>query len=322
MIINRSNLDNLYTSYNGAFRGGLAATRNTFWQGVAMELPSTSAKNLYPWLNQIPGIRKWTGDRQLQGIGASKYELENEDYEESIVVDRNNIEDDSYGIFAPLMTMMGDECGRFRDQLAFQVLSSGFAVACYDGQYFFDTDHAEGDSGAQSNKINVAIAGLPAAVHGSTSAPSVEEMQQAILKGIVQILSFVDDRGEPMNENAQEFLVMVPAGLSMVAYAAVSGLATAALAQNLNPNLLKNFRVNVAVNVRLTIAGWTTKFAVFRTDSPVKALIRQSEQEIELKMKAEGSEFEFDNDAWQFGLDGWRGVGYGHWQRAVQVTLT
>lgn len=141
MIVNRANLDNLYTSYNGAFRGGLAATRNVFWQGVAMEIPSAAAKNLYPWLNQIPGIRKWTGDRQLQGISASKYELENEDYEESVQVDRNNIEDDSYGIFAPLMSMMGDECGRFRDVLAFQVLSSGFATACYDGQYFFDTDH-------------------------------------------------------------------------------------------------------------------------------------------------------------------------------------
>ena len=42
---------------------------------------------------------------------------------------------------------------------------------------------------------------------------------------------------------------------------------------------------------------------------------------LELAAKAEGSEFEFDNKAWQFGIDAWRGVGYGHWQRAVQVTM-
>ena len=75
------------------------------------------------------------------------------------------------------------------------------------------------------------------------------------------------------------------------------------------------------VNVRLTTAGWTDKFAVNREDSPIKPFIRQTEQEVELKVKAEGSEFEFDNDAWQFGLDGWRGVGYGYWQRSVLCTL-
>lgn len=84
MLINRANLDNLYTVYNGAFRDGVAATTKTFWQGLAMEVPSIAAKNLYPWLNQIPGVRKWTGDRQLRGISASKYELTNEDYEETI----------------------------------------------------------------------------------------------------------------------------------------------------------------------------------------------------------------------------------------------
>jgi phage major head subunit gpT-like protein len=72
------------------------------------------------------------------------------------------------------------------------------------------------------------------------------------------------------------------------------------------------------MNPRLT---WTDKFAVFRTDSPIKALIRQTEQDVELKAKAEGSEFEFDNDAWQFGIDAWRGVGYGYWQRACLVTM-
>ena len=41
-----------------------------------------------------------------------------------------------------------------------------------------------------------------------------------------------------------------------------------------------------------------------------------------LKAKAEGSEFEFDNDAWQFGVDAWRGVGYGYWQHAVLATMT
>ena len=95
-------------------------------------------------------------------------------------------------------------------------------------------------------------------------------------------------------------------------------LVTAALQQNLNPNIVAGLTVDVQMNARLT---WTTQIAIFRTDSPIKGLIRQTEQEVELKAKAEGSEYEFDNDAWQFGIDAWRGVGYGYWQRACLLTM-
>jgi phage major head subunit gpT-like protein len=40
-----------------------------------------------------------------------------------------------------------------------------------------------------------------------------------------------------------------------------------------------------------------------------------------MKARAEGSEFEFTNDAWEFGIDSWRNVGYGYWQRACLVTM-
>ena len=46
-----------------------------------------------------------------------------------------------------------------------------------------------------------------------------------------------------------------------------------------------------------------------------------SEEKAALKAKAEGSAFEFDNDAWQFGIDAWRGAGFGYWQRACLVTM-
>ena len=111
---------------------------------------------------------------------------------------------------------------------------------------------------------------------------------------------------------------MVPTGLYLAAVVSVLQAATAALQQNLNPNLIAGLKVDVQMNPGLT---WTDSFAVFRTDSPIKGLIVQTEQEVELKVKGEGSEFEFDNDAWQFGIDAWRNVGYGYWQRACYVTL-
>jgi hypothetical protein len=132
------------------------------------------------------------------------------------------------------------------------------------------------------------------------------------------IIGFKDDQGEPMNEGARSFMVTVPLALYPIAQAAVQPLVNAALSQNVDPNLLADFNIQVVPVVRLT---WTDSFAVFRTDSPIKAFIRQTEQEQELKVKAEGSDFEFDNDAWQFGIDAWRGVGYGYWQYACYVTM-
>ena len=72
------------------------------------------------------------------------------------------------------------------------------------------------------------------------------------------------------------------------------------------------------MNPRLT---WTDSFAVFRTDSPIKALIRQSETLDTVKMKDESSEYAFDNDAIQIGVDAWRNVGYGYWQRGCYVQM-
>jgi phage major head subunit gpT-like protein len=80
---------------------------------------------------------------------------------------------------------------------------------------------------------------------------------------------------------------------------------------------MEGLTINAAVNPRLTTAGWTDKFVTFRTDGGVKPLIRQEETTPQIKVKDENSEFAFDNDAVQFGIDTWRNVGFGRWQGAV-----
>lgn len=287
--------------------------------GVSNLFGSDQASETYNFLGQTPAMREWIGGRQAKGFTGQGVTIINKHYEATIEIAKRDARRDKTGQLRARMEDFADRAATHWASLLSTLLLNGPSTACYDGQFFFDTDHSEGDSGTQDNDITVDISALPAAVHGVVTAPSVEEMQQTILKAVTQIMSFKDDRGEPMNENARRFMVIVPTSLYIVAVAACSTLATAALQQNLNPNIIAGLTVDVQMNARLT---WTDSFAVFRTDSPIKALIRQSEQEVELKAKAEGSEFEFDNDAWQFGIDGWRGVGYGYWQRACYVTMT
>ena len=287
--------------------------------GVSNLFGSDQASELYPFLGQNPRMREWLGGRQAKGLRANSMTITNKHYEATLEIALRDLRRDKTPQLQARIDEFADEGDSHWGALVSALIQGAAAAACYDGQFFFDTDHTEGDSGTQDNDITVDISALPAGVHGVVTAPSVEEFQQAVLKGIAQILSFKDNQGEPMNENANRFLVVVPVALYLTAVASVSNLTTAALQQNLNPNLIAGLTVDVQMNPRLT---WTDSFAVFRTDSPIKAFIRQTELEVKLKSKAEGSEYEFDNRAWQFGIDAARGVGYGYWQRACYVTMT
>lgn len=286
--------------------------------GLSNYFTSDQASEQYAFLGQSPAMREWIGSRQAKGFRSDGLTIVNKHYEATIEVQKRDVRRDKTGQILARVQDFADRSVTHWASLVSSLLLNGATTVCYDGQYYFDTDHAEGKSGTQSNKITVDISALPAAVHGAVTAPSVEEMQQSMLSGIAQILSFKDDQAEPMNENAREFTVIVPVALYLTAIAATSALTTAALQQNLNPNLVASLRVNVEMNPRMT---WTDTFSVHRTDSPIKGFIRQTEQEVELKSKAEGSEFEMDNDAWQFGIDAWRGAGYGYWQRSCLVTM-
>lgn len=286
--------------------------------GVSNMFSSNQSSETYNFLGQSPAMREWIGGRQAKGFSGQGVTILNKHYEATIEVAKKDARRDKTPQIVARVSEFADRAQSHWASLTSALILAGPSTVCYDGQFFFDTDHSEGDSGTQSNDITVDISTLPAAVHGVVTAPSMEEMQQTILAAITAILGFKDDRGEPMNENARAFVVVVPNSLYMVAVAACATLTTMALQQNLNPNLIAGLSVAVQMNARLT---WTDSFAVFRTDSPIKALIRQTEQEVELKAKAEGSEYEFDNDAWQFGIDAWRGVGYGYWQRACYVTM-
>lgn len=305
---------------SGMYFARLEADTGSRWiDGVANLFDSDQSGETYNFLGQSPTMREWIGGRSAKGFTGQGITVLNKHYEATVEVRKSDVRRDKTKQIEVRMQEFADRAQTHWATLLSALLLAAASTACYDGQYFFDTDHSEGSSGSQSNKITVDISTLPAAVHGVVTAPSVEEMQQSILAGISQMLAFKDNQGEPMNENARRFLVVVPAPLYMVAVAACSGLTTAALAQNLNPNQIAGLNVDVQMNARLT---WTDSFAVFRTDSPIKAFIRQTEQETELKVKGEGTDYEFDNDAWQYGIDNWRGVGYGYWQRACLVTMT
>lgn len=149
LIINRDSLNAMYNGFKTAYNQAFAGV-TPMWSKVATLVPSTNKVENYGWLGQFPKLREWIGDRQVKGIAASGYQITNKPYEASIGVPRDDIEDDSYGVLTPLFSSMGYAAAVHPDELVFPLLAAGFATLCYDGQYFFDTDHPVG-AGTFSN---------------------------------------------------------------------------------------------------------------------------------------------------------------------------
>lgn len=133
------------------------------WPRVAMRVSSTTASNVYGWLGSSTRVREWIGDRVLQNLKAHDFEIKNKDFEATITVDRNAIEDDQLGVFSPAVEDLGDAAANFPDELVFGLLAGAFTTLCYDGQYLVDTDHPVLD--ANGNAVSVSNSG------GGSGAP-------------------------------------------------------------------------------------------------------------------------------------------------------
>jgi phage major head subunit gpT-like protein len=140
MLINLANLSLLYTAYHAAFKDGFSRVTPD-WNKVSSEIPSSTGSNIYAWLGQFPQLRQWLGDRQIKNMAAHNYTVANLDYEATIGVSRNDIEDDQYGAWSMLFSEMGYAAAVHPDEVMFTLLAAGNATTCYDGQFFFDTDH-------------------------------------------------------------------------------------------------------------------------------------------------------------------------------------
>jgi phage major head subunit gpT-like protein len=162
MIINRENLNIAFTGFKAAFQRGLSIGPAPLYTEIATVIPSSTSEEKYAWLGQMPRMREWLGDRVVQNIAQHDYAIKNRSFESTVGVDRDHIEDDQYGIYAPLMEEMGRSVRVFPDELVFGLIVKGFTTQCYDGQNFFDTDHPVLDAAGNEQSVANVQAGTGA----------------------------------------------------------------------------------------------------------------------------------------------------------------
>lgn len=303
MLINKTNISAVFVTLKTIFNKAFDAAPS-LWEQTTMKVPSGGSQNDYGWLGRFPKMRKWIGDKVLRKLKAHGYTIVNDDWEATVQVSRNDIEDDTLGIYNSMAQDAGFSAKQLPDEIDADLKNNAFTKLCYDGQYFYDTDHpvtdANGTVSSVSNKGTAALsAATTAAVVASYGA------------GRAAIMSFKDDEGRPLG--------LVPDVLEV-------GPALEATAKLIcenekltdqSPNPYKG-TARVLMNPRLTS---TTQWMLHVTNRPLKPFIYQERQAPKfVQMTTDDAEPVFMRKEYLFGAEARAAGGYGPWQLSYGST--
>ncbi len=298
MIVNRSTLQavfvNLKTTFNLAFEAA-----PTTWPRIAMLVPSGSGQNDYKWLSNFPRMRKWMGDKVVKALEAFTYTIVNDDWEATIEVDRNDIEDDNLGIYAPQAQMAGFSARRLPDEIVMTLVNDGFSNTCYDGQHFFDSDH--GVAGASVSNKGTAVLDISTLAAAQASYGAARTAMK----------KFKDDEGRPLNITPN--ILLAPPALEDTANA----LLTIERLEDGKPNPYRG-TAELVVDTRLTS---DTAWFLLDTTKPVKPFIYQERTAPNFVEQIDmNSDNVFMRRKYRFGAEARAAGGYGFWQLAYGST--
>lgn len=300
MLVNKASIVAVFTTLKTTFNNAFDAAPSQ-WQQTAMLVPSGSGQNDYTWLSLFPKMRKWIGDKAIKALEAFKYTVVNDDWEATVKVDRNDIEDDNLGIYAPQAQMAGYSAKQLPDEIVADLKNNAFANTCYDGQYFYDTDHPVGE--AKTSTSNKGTAALSGATQAAAAA--------SYGAGRTAIMSFKDDEGRP--------LALIPDVLEVPPALETEGRRLVEMEKLADdtPNPYKG-TAKLVVNPRLTS---TTAWFLHCTSMPVKPFVYQ---ERKAPVFVEQTDLQSDNvflrKKYLFGAEARAAGGYAFWQMSYGST--
>lgn len=290
MIVNQANVRGLDISYSTAYNKAFESVVNNY-NKIATTVPSQTAETNYKWLGQIPQMREWIGDREIQKLSAYGYTIRNKKFEMSVSVPRDDIEDDQYGVYTPYFSSIGEAAAQHPDILCFGALKEGFKKKCYDGKNFFAADHPSGESG-KGKASNLS--------HSKLDADSYEA-------GRTAMMSITGDKGRSLNL-VPDLLVVSPANEK------AARMILKADYINGTANIYKD---TAELLVSTELADVPDAWFLLCTKRFLKPIIFQKRKEIKLvALTRDNDQNVFMKDEFIWGADGRSNAGYGFWQMA------
>lgn len=318
-------------SVRGMFYERLTQDTGASWvTGVAgPALDSDQDSENYPWVGMVPQLSEFRGQKKFSQLRTTPWIINNVEYQSGIAIPKKHILYDKTGQVMVRVNELSDRTLSHWIKLVSALIVAGESTDCYDGQYFFDTDHSEGDSGTQSNDVDADISTYPVSVSGTTTVPSAEEMVYAIMASIQALIAFKDDQGEYVNENQTEFLILAGPSFMSPILGALSKMQVGAGESNVIMTQ-DNFTIRAQFSPRFS--AWTTKFATFAMGGNQSAIIRQQRlpnnaapgynmDGIQYSSLWLDSEHCIKNNECLVSVETERAAGYGDWKKAILTTL-
>lgn len=297
--VNHATINAMFQSFNTLFNKGFEVT-DTYWEKVAMLVPSSGAQENYGWLGNMPALRQWIGERAIKKLIKRSYSIENLDFEASVEILRKEIEDDAYGVYAPVFQSMGESAAQWPDQLIFDLIVKGFDDKCYDEQPFFSKNHPVG---TENNSLKVSnMSNKPLSLASYTEARAA-------------MMSFKNDELQPLGV-VPNILVVPPALEDMGKRIVESEFVDIGGVTQSN-----TYKGTAELLVVPRLAGHDTKWFLLDTRKAIKPLIFQSRKEPEFAAITDpNSEHVFKNNSFLYGVDARGNVGFSFWQLAFGST--
>lgn len=295
MLVNRQIIERIFHGLNTQFNKAFDKAASN-WEKTAMLIPSTTLVEDYAWLGQFPSLKEWLDEKTIKTLSAHGYSIKNKNFESTISVRRDNIEDDNIGIYGPAAEDAGNSARVWPDRLVSELKLKAFTSFCYDGQYFYDTDHPVGDT-TVSNTLTAPLSDASRAL-ADASYGKAREM----------ILTFKDEQGDPMG--LMPGLLEVPPSLEV---AARMLLTNDKLADD-TPNPYKG-TAELLVNPHLKS---TKQWFLHVVDRPIKPFIfQQRKAPVFVRQTDMENDDVFMRGIFKFGAEARGNVGYGLWQLSV-----
>ena len=171
MNITASNLDAIFKAFQTKFNEAQKAAQTRAFPNdlipadIAIDFIGGGSATQHSWLEQLHGIHEWIGERVLNNAKLGKLTVVNRDFENTVKVSRNEIEDDQYGVYSPLIAMMGSDAENLWKKLAIEALIGNGDWA--DGNPFFCSGRVLGKS-TFTNAVTTAL--TKAAVEAAIAA--------------------------------------------------------------------------------------------------------------------------------------------------------
>lgn len=289
---------------------------------IATRMPSDSDQETYAWLGQSPMFQEWQGVRGVKGLPTQSYVLRNKKFEATLAVENDLIRRDKLGQVTVRAADLGRRAIQHTEMLAIDALLLGESTNGYDGQFFFDTDHADPGASFTTSQDN----DLTGAAATGTN-PTAAEMEIAVEAMLVKLRTYKDDTGMPWNF-AEDLHWLVPPVMEKAARIVLESNVGSVAADS--TGVTGAFRgtgklhVSAWLPARQAALGQTAdnRIYLFNAAGMIKPLIYQVEKEPEFDSLGAGSDHSFKTDTTLFGGMRLCNVGHGVWQHAVLYTFS